>query len=530
MGRIANLKIWVRLTAGIWLMLLVAWVGVIFWESKVNRETAIEQALEFSHSMHQATMAGLTGMMITGTVAQREVFLDQIKQLSIIRDLRVIRGPNVSKLFGPGTAKDSAAVDDVEQNALDTGKEYSAVQSDDKGEYLRVVRPAIALRNYLGKDCVACHQTPDGAVLGAVSMKISLDHVNQKVDSQRIKSLLAALLVSLPLLVFIYVFTRKVVTEPLEQLAVSLREIASGEGDLTRRLTTRSADEIGATADAFNGMMEKISRLVRHVGESASQVSSASHTLATNSGMVADSSARQDEKSRAASLAVERMLSSIESIAEGMERVHQQSRESLRRSEEGNQSVAKLIGAVGQVETTVNGIASAVEEFVRSTESITGMTRQVKDIAEQTNLLALNAAIEAARAGELGRGFAVVAAEVRELSQRSTAAAKEIRDLIGASVQAIDDGVRRVGETGSAIGAVAESVQTVAQLTGQISGAAADQARDIGEVNRAIAQVDEITRQNTDLVAESAIACAALTRRSATLVRAVQVFQLSGTR
>jgi methyl-accepting chemotaxis protein len=69
----------------------------------------------------------------------------------------------------------------------------------------------------------------------------------------------------------------------------------------------------------------------------------------------------------------------------------------------------------------------------------------------------------------------------------------------------------------------------VAQLTGQISGAAAEQARDIGEVNRAIAQVDEITRQNTDLVAESAIACAALTRRSATLVRAVQVFQLSGT-
>ena len=94
-------------------------------------------------------------------------------------------------------------------------------------------------------------------------------------------------------------------------------------------------------------------------------------------------------------------------------------------------------------------------------------------------------------------------------------------------MHAIGDGVRKVGETGSAIEAVSESVQTVAQLTGQISAAAAEQARGIGQVNQAVAQVDEITRQNTELVAESARACEALTRRSGTLVRAVQIFQLS---
>ena len=102
MPRIADLRIWIRLTAAIWFMLVIAWNSLIFWESHVNRETAIEQARQFAATMHETTLAGLTGMMITGTVGQREVFLDQIKQLSVIRDLRVLRGDPVIKLFGAG--------------------------------------------------------------------------------------------------------------------------------------------------------------------------------------------------------------------------------------------------------------------------------------------------------------------------------------------------------------------------------------------------------------------------------------------
>lgn len=109
------MKIWLRLTIAIWVMLLLAWTGMILWESHSSRETAIEQAKEFSLSMHESTLAGLTGMMITGTVGQREVFLDQIKQLSIIRDLKVIRGDAVSKQFGPGNGKDDVKADEVEQ-------------------------------------------------------------------------------------------------------------------------------------------------------------------------------------------------------------------------------------------------------------------------------------------------------------------------------------------------------------------------------------------------------------------------------
>ena len=302
------MKIWVKLTFAIWLMLVVFWTGLIFWESQVNRQTAIEQAKSFSLSMHESTLAGLTGMMITGTIGQREVLLDQIKQLAVIRDLSVIRGAAVTRLYGPGTAKDQLPRDQVEEQVLATGREFVEVQSDASGEFLRVVRPAKASKNYLGKDCIECHQVPEGTVLGAIAMKISLDQVNAAVSAQRLKSLLAALVLSLPLLAFIYLFIRNVVTKPLEQMVDGLRDIAKGEGDLTRRLEVRSGDEIGAAATAFNDMMAKMAALVRHVSHSASEVSVAARELVASADRVNSSSRLQNETSLQATDSVERMV------------------------------------------------------------------------------------------------------------------------------------------------------------------------------------------------------------------------------
>ncbi|MDR0233616.1 MAG: methyl-accepting chemotaxis protein, partial [Zoogloeaceae bacterium] len=103
MTQIRNWKIWVRLTAAIWLLLVVAWAGMIVLEGEKALEMAINQAKGFSGSIHEMTMAGLTGMMITGTSSQREVFLDQIKELSIIKDLTVARSEAVTKIYGPDT-------------------------------------------------------------------------------------------------------------------------------------------------------------------------------------------------------------------------------------------------------------------------------------------------------------------------------------------------------------------------------------------------------------------------------------------
>ena len=518
--RFADMTIWMRLTAAIWLMLVIAWTGMIFWESKVDRETAIGQAKLFSLSMHEATMAGLTGMMITGTIGQREVFLDQIKQLSIINDLKVIRGEAVAKTFGPGNNKEQP--DAVEQQVINSGTELVEVKHDATGEYLRVIRPTKASKNYLGKDCLMCHQVPEGTVLGAVSMKVSLVSVTEALTAQRIKSLLAAIIVSIPLLAFIYFFVSKFVTRPLEEMVSGLRLIASGEGDLTRRLEIKSNDEIGQASRVFNDMMANFSTLVRQVSDSASHVSGAAHELVSGSKQVANSSHQQYEKSSAVTGAVERMVQSIVEVAESTERVHGQSRESSERSREGKQTLDRLITEIGRVKHAVNEMAGAVNEFVSSTVSITNMTREVKDIADQTNLLALNAAIEAARAGEQGRGFAVVADEVRKLAEKSAASANEI-DSITRTLNNKSDAVRSSIKEGLAdivsseksldavAGAINESNQSVEHVGAgldSIAGATEEQRHVSTEALTNIEAISDMARDNSRAVegtAESAL-------------------------
>ncbi|MGE5491291.1 MAG: methyl-accepting chemotaxis protein [Actinomycetota bacterium] len=517
MPSFANWKIWVRLTAAIWVVLVIVWTGMIIWSSQVNRDTAIRQAQDFSLSIHEMTMAGLTGMMITGTVGQREVFLDQIKQLSIIKDLHVARSDAVAKLFGPDT-KSKRDLDATEKEVMQTGNSYTAVESDGNSSFLRVINPTKASKNYLGKDCIACHQVPEGTVLGVVSMKVSLDSVENEVAAFRLKIAGAALAVIGVLLVIIYLLTHHFVTEPLNELKKGLEDIARGEGDLTRRLPVRGQDEVGQAATVFNEMMENFSGLVRQVRDSAVQVSAKVDSLSESADRVAWSSHQQDEKSIDAANAVEQLVSSIASIAQSAGDVQHQSQESLIRAEEGNRNLTVLLEEMNVVEHAVKQMAESVNEFVRNTEAITHMTREVKDIAEQTNLLALNAAIEAARAGEQGRGFAVVADEVRKLAEKSGRSASEI-DSITATISAQSVSVRRTIEEGlshlsssqASIGTVANvlhatngSVALVGEGLDAIAAATDEQRRVSGAVESSIEAIAQMARNNTGAVEQTA--------------------------
>jgi methyl-accepting chemotaxis protein len=237
---------------------------------------------------------------------------------------------------------------DVDEKAvIASGKELVRVESDAKsGEYLRVVKPALASENYLGKNCVGCHQVPVGTPLGLVSMKVSLDKVNAAVDTFMWKSIVSALALSLPLIVFVVFFIRKFVVSPLTEMNRSLSEIAKGEGDLTRRLKVAGQDEIGKTAATFNEMLGTIAQLVRHVSESASRVTGSAHQLAASAGRVADGSRRQNDQSLSAAASVEHMATNIANVAASAERVHQRSQESLRRAEEGGRTLDSLVAEV----------------------------------------------------------------------------------------------------------------------------------------------------------------------------------------
>ena len=501
--RVYSTPIWLRLTGVIWLMMVLAFGSMIAWETKVNRETAIDQAKDFAAAINEMTMAGLTGMMITGTVGQRDVFLDQIKELSVVRDLTVLRGEAVSKVYGDGGGG-AVAVDADERSALSEGRSTLRVEhSAEHGEHLRVVIPSLASKNWLGKDCILCHQTSEGTPLGAVSMRISLDKANAAVTEFRNESIAFALLVSIPLIGFVYFFISRFVTRPLDQLNAGMAEIAAGGGDLTRRLPVRAGDEIGRAASSFNQMLSTLGGLVRQVGDSATSVTQAAHGLAKDAERVAESSHRQNESSVTAANAVDAMVESISDIATRTEGVRERSHDSLRRSQEGTQSLARLVGEVGGVETAVRQMADAVSAFVASAQAITRMTGEVREIAEQTNLLALNAAIEAARAGEQGRGFAVVADEVRKLAEKSAKSAGEI-DTITREVTSRSDSVQSAIDRGldhlassremadavqqvlaaanSLVVEVGEGLDRIADATGEQRNASESVTHSIGEI------------------------------------------------
>ena len=540
MRKLADTPIWLRLTAAIWLMLVIAWGGMIAWETRVNRDTAIAQAEDFAHSIHEMTMAGLTGMMITGTVGQREVFLDQIKQLSVIRDLQVIRGEAVSKQFGPGN-RALPPLDADEKEVFASRKEVVRVERDAQaGEYLRVVKPALASENYLGKNCLGCHIVPAGTPLGVVSMKVSLDKVNAAVDAFMWESIFSALVVSLPLIGFVVFFIRRFVVTPLAEMNRSLSEIAKGEGDLTRRLNVAGQDEIGKTASTFNEMLGTIAQLVRQVSESAAKVAGSAHQLSASASRVADGSRSQNDQSVNAAASVDHMAANIANVAASAERVHQRSQESLRRADEGSKTLGSLVDEVNHAESAVRQMADSVEQFVESTTAITAMTQEVREIAEQTNLLALNAAIEAARAGEQGRGFAVVADEVRKLAEKSARSAGEI-DAVTSKLSkqsvavraSINQGLDHLASSRLAVSSVAEainsaneSVVAVGRGLDEIAEATEQQRGASAVVAQSIESIAAMARDNNESVESTARAARDLENLAGQLQQTVSRFRV----
>ncbi|WP_374587090.1 methyl-accepting chemotaxis protein [Ideonella dechloratans] len=298
----------------------------------------------------------------------------------------------------------------------------------------------------------------------------------------------------------------------LTLLRDAMRDVASGEGDLTRRIPADGHDELADIAGSFNRFVDKLQHTLRDIRGASESVRVASQEIANGN---------HDLSSR-----TESMASSLQQTASSMEQMTAQVGHSADTATQANQLAVSAAEAAQRGGDVVSQVVDSMNEISGSSRRMAEIIGVIDGIAFQTNILALNAAVEAARAGEQGRGFAVVASEVRQLAQRSAAAAKEIKGLIDASTAHVASGAERVGRTGEVMQEIVGSVRRVSDLIGEIASAATEQRDGIGQVNQAVSQLDQVTQQNAALVEQSAAAASSLKEQAHRLAEAVGTFRI----
>jgi methyl-accepting chemotaxis protein len=235
-----------------------------------------------------------------------------------------------------------------------------------------------------------------------------------------------------------------------------------------------------------------INRVIEGLGSSAEQVSSAANQISSSSMQLAEGSSEQ--------------AASIEETSSSLEEMASMTRQNAANADQANKLVAQAGMIVGEANSSMSALTISMKEISRASEDTQKIVKTIDEIAFQTNLLALNAAVEAARAGEAGAGFAVVADEVRNLAMRAAEAAGNTAGLIEGTVKKVKQGSSIVDETNQKFQRVADAVIKSGELVGEIAAASQEQAQGIEQINRAVAEMDKVTQQNSANAEESASA------------------------
>ncbi len=267
-------------------------------------------------------------------------------------------------------------------------------------------------------------------------------------------------------------------------LAAGLSALA--KGDVHYRLDETFPAEYETLRTDFNATMAQLQDTMRAIAKTTGGVRHGAADMMRAADDLTQRTEQQAATLGQTSSALGDVTATVRSTAEGADEARQVASAAQADASHSGGIVTQAVSAMGEIEA--------------SSRQIGNIIGVIDEIAFQTNLLALNAGVEAARAGEAGRGFAVVATEVRALAQRSADAAKEIKALISASGAQVESGVRLVGEAGKALTRIADHVARLNALVGDIAASAQNQARGLGEVNNAMAQMDQLRQQNVSMV------------------------------
>jgi len=311
----------------------------------------------------------------------------------------------------------------------------------------------------------------------------------------------------------------------LASLLKSLKDIASGDGDLTKRLSKTSNDELGEVVDWFNLFVEKLHSSIGDVVNSIQPLTTLSSDLGNLTSETLEISSQQNRATEEVALVVEEMVASVQNVSRNANSASQAATEADRAAKDGREIVEKTVASINGLAEEVERAGEVIRKLESDTENVGTILDVIKGIAEQTNLLALNAAIEAARAGEQGRGFAVVADEVRTLASRTQDSTQEIQKVIeelqtaarsavevmGQSKVRAQTSVDQAAQTGESLAAITERVEAITEMNIQIASAAEEQERAAHSIKENVMGIKETSEtamksiQNVEVASSSLV-------------------------